>query len=105
MDTRITPFGDHPDGGKIKELDPNEEIPNYMMPLNDEARKILEGVPVRSRVDFILGSTNPELAEQRAFLEDRLKKESPATYAQLEYNRCKKDFEYWYKNYFSVRNK
>lgn len=73
MDTRITPFGDHPDGGKITELKEGEPIPDYMMPVSEETRKILENVPQDQRMSFILNSDNPKLQPEKEWIENKLR--------------------------------
>jgi len=65
MDIRIEPFGNHPDGGKIKEFSSNEEIPDYMLELSNEATKILENVPIKERLTYIINLTEPELFDAR----------------------------------------
>jgi len=76
MDTRITPFGDHPDGGKISELKEGEEIPDYTMPLGEEARKILENIPQNQRMNHVLNSGDPRLEKEREWLINKLEKEN-----------------------------
>ena len=76
MDTRITPFGDHPDGGKIVDLKEGEPIPDHMMPVSEEARKILESVPQEQRMDFILHSIDPKLRTEREWLINKLRKQN-----------------------------
>ena len=75
MDTRITPFGDHPDGGKISELKEDEEVSEYMMPISSVAQKILEPIPLNERMSFILGSDDPQLRPEREWVENKLRKE------------------------------
>jgi len=107
MDTRtnigseVYPFGNHPDGGKISEL--RGEIPNHMMPLSEEARKILEKIPLTSRLEFVYNSTDPRLEQERKFINNKLKRENPEIFAKLEYNKCRRNFRYWYDNYFVVK--
>lgn len=105
MDTRQTPFGDHPDGGKISELKADEPIPNHMMPISPEAQKILDKIPMVSRVGFVLNSTIPELKEEKEYLLNRMKVESPKHFMEYEYSMCKKDFRYWVEKYFNVVHK
>ncbi len=72
MDTRITPFGNHPDGGKISEFSSEEKMPDYMLELSQEVVKILENVPQKDRVDYVLHSIEPELWEAREALKNKL---------------------------------
>jgi hypothetical protein len=75
MDTRITPFGDHPDGGKIKHFADDEPMPDHMMPISAQAEMILENIPQQERVNFILHSKDPRLKKEREWLENKLRKE------------------------------
>ena len=72
MDTRITPFGEHPDGGKISPLNENEPVPEYMMPISAEAQKILDEIPQDQRVNFVINSEDPRLAAERDWLLNKL---------------------------------
>lgn len=68
MDTRITPFGDHPNGGKIREFEEGEQLPDHMMPLSKEAKKILETISPEQRMSFIVNSEDPRLEKERDWI-------------------------------------
>lgn len=82
MDTRQEPFGNHPDGGSIKQFESEEKMPKYMLPLSVEATKILDAIPQENRVNYLLNeSTEPELEEARNALKDKLAKIQPNYYS------------------------
>lgn len=76
MDTRIEPFGNHPDGGSIKEFAEGEKMPAHYMPLSAAAIKILEdnNVPQHERVSFIINSKDPLLRPEQEWLINKLRK-------------------------------
>lgn len=84
MDTRITPFGDHPDGGKITELKENEPIPEHMMPISFEAQKILDEIPQDQRVQFVLDSTDEKLKKEKEWLINKLQKQHQEDFINLQ---------------------
>lgn len=80
MDTRTSPFGNHPDGGKISQLEEGKLIPEHMMPLSSEAIEVLDKIPQQERVNFVLHSDDPKLADARKWLEDKLRQKAEADF-------------------------
>lgn len=87
MDTRQEPFGNHPDGGSIKEFASDENMPEYMLPLDGKVVEILNNILQEDRVDYILNSTEPELEEAKTELKRRLKKVQPNYYSDKMFSK------------------